>query len=80
MTELLSFSVVIVTQGLDTALTICNTLAGGRAASARTALGVVAGQAPWGGGSLPLAVRRSLLPQFAGSLGGLLALGSCSAC
>jgi threonine/homoserine/homoserine lactone efflux protein len=51
MTELLAFvgvaAVVIVTPGQDTALTIRNTLAGGRAAGFRTAAGVVAGQAVW---------------------------------
>jgi threonine/homoserine/homoserine lactone efflux protein len=40
-------AVVIVTPGQDTALTIRNTLAGGRAAGARTAVGVVSGQAVW---------------------------------
>jgi threonine/homoserine/homoserine lactone efflux protein len=40
-------AVVIVTPGQDTALTIRNTLAGGRAAGVRTALGVVSGQAVW---------------------------------
>jgi threonine/homoserine/homoserine lactone efflux protein len=39
--------VVIVTPGPDTALTIRNTLLGGRAAGVRTALGVVSGQAVW---------------------------------
>jgi threonine/homoserine/homoserine lactone efflux protein len=39
--------VVIVTPGPDTALTIRNTLLGGRAAGVRTALGVVTGQAAW---------------------------------
>ena len=51
MTELLAFIgvavVVIVTPGQDTALTIRNTLAGGRRAGARTAAGVVCGQAVW---------------------------------
>ena len=51
MTGLLAFVgvalVVIVTPGPDTALTIRNTLAGGRAAGVRTALGVVCGQASW---------------------------------
>jgi threonine/homoserine/homoserine lactone efflux protein len=51
MTELLAFVgvavVVIVTPGQDTALTVRNTLAGGRAAGVRTAGGVVAGQAVW---------------------------------
>ena len=51
MTELLAFigvaAVVIVTPGQDTALTIRNTLAGGRGAGCRTAVGVVAGQAVW---------------------------------
>ena len=51
MTELLAFigvaAVVIVTPGQDTALTIRNTLAGGRAAGFRTAVGVVAGQTVW---------------------------------
>ena len=51
MTELLAFiglaAVVIVTPGQDTALTIRNTLAGGRGAGFRTAVGVVAGQAVW---------------------------------
>jgi threonine/homoserine/homoserine lactone efflux protein len=39
--------VVIVTPGPDTALTIRNTLLGGRASGIRTALGVVTGQAVW---------------------------------
>jgi threonine/homoserine/homoserine lactone efflux protein len=39
--------VVIVTPGPDTALTVRNTLAGGRWAGVRTAAGVVAGQAVW---------------------------------
>ena len=39
--------VVIVTPGPDTALTIRNTLAGGRRAGIRTAVGVVCGQASW---------------------------------
>ena len=39
--------VVIVTPGQDTALTIRNTLAGGRRAGAFTALGVSVGQAMW---------------------------------
>jgi threonine/homoserine/homoserine lactone efflux protein len=51
VTELLAFigvaAVVIVTPGQDTALTIRNTLAGGRAAGFRTAVGVVSGQAVW---------------------------------
>jgi threonine/homoserine/homoserine lactone efflux protein len=51
MTELLAFVgvaiVVIVTPGQDTALTIRNTLAGGRRAGVRTAVGVVCGQAVW---------------------------------
>jgi threonine/homoserine/homoserine lactone efflux protein len=51
MAELLAFLgvavVVIVTPGQDTALTVRNTLAGGRRAGMRTALGVVAGQAVW---------------------------------
>ena len=38
---------LIVTPGQDTALTIRNTLAGGRRAGVRTALGVSAGQAIW---------------------------------
>ena len=40
-------ALVIVTPGQDTALTIRNTLLGGRAAGAATALGVGAGQAAW---------------------------------
>jgi threonine/homoserine/homoserine lactone efflux protein len=44
---LLVAAVVIVTPGQDTALTIRNTLAGGRAAGVRTAAGVVCGQAVW---------------------------------
>jgi threonine/homoserine/homoserine lactone efflux protein len=40
-------AIVIVTPGPDTALTIRNTLLGGRAAGIRTALGVVTGQAVW---------------------------------
>jgi threonine/homoserine/homoserine lactone efflux protein len=51
MTELLAFLgvavVVIVTPGQDTALTVRNTLAGGRRAGLRTATGVVCGQAVW---------------------------------
>jgi threonine/homoserine/homoserine lactone efflux protein len=39
--------VVIVTPGQDTALTIRNTLAGGRRGGVRTAAGVAAGQAIW---------------------------------
>jgi threonine/homoserine/homoserine lactone efflux protein len=38
---------VIVTPGQDTALTVRNTLLGGRAAGVLTALGVAAGQATW---------------------------------
>jgi threonine/homoserine/homoserine lactone efflux protein len=49
--ELLAFvslaGVVIVTPGPDTALTIRNTMAGGRAAGLGTALGVCSGQAIW---------------------------------
>jgi threonine/homoserine/homoserine lactone efflux protein len=49
--ELLAFVslavVVIVTPGPDTALTIRNTMAGGRAAGLGTALGVCSGQAVW---------------------------------
>jgi threonine/homoserine/homoserine lactone efflux protein len=134
--------VVIVTPGQDTALTVRNTIAGGRRAGVRTAIGVVCGQAVWalaasagvaallvasepafaalklagaaylvylGGQALLAAVRgrrgpehegraaggrelrqgllsnlgnpkmavffSSLLPQFGGSFGGLLALG-----
>ena len=40
-------AVVIVTPGQDTALTIRNTLAGGRRAGVFTALGVAVGQATW---------------------------------
>jgi threonine/homoserine/homoserine lactone efflux protein len=40
-------AVVIVTPGQDTALTIRNTLSGGRRAGALTALGVSTGQAAW---------------------------------
>ena len=51
MTELLAFIgvaiVVIVTPGQDTALTVRNTLAGGRRAGILTAAGVVCGQAVW---------------------------------
>ncbi len=49
--ELLTFLglaiVVIVTPGPDTALTIRNTIAGGRAAGLGTGLGVASGQAIW---------------------------------
>jgi threonine/homoserine/homoserine lactone efflux protein len=38
---------VIVTPGQDTALTIRNTLAGGRRAGVSTALGVASGQVTW---------------------------------
>ena len=51
MSELLAFvgvsALVIVTPGQDTALTIRNTILGGRAAGVGTALGVSAGQATW---------------------------------
>jgi threonine/homoserine/homoserine lactone efflux protein len=51
VSELVAFlgvsALVIVTPGQDTALTIRNTLAGGRRAGVRTATGVVAGQAVW---------------------------------
>jgi threonine/homoserine/homoserine lactone efflux protein len=51
MTELLAFAgvavLVIVTPGQDTALTVRNTLFGGRRAGVRTAVGVVCGQAVW---------------------------------
>jgi threonine/homoserine/homoserine lactone efflux protein len=51
MTELAAFfgvsALVIVMPGQDTALTIRNTLVGGRAAGVFTALGVSAGQAVW---------------------------------
>jgi threonine/homoserine/homoserine lactone efflux protein len=39
--------VVIVTPGQDTALTVRNTLAGGRRAGVRTAIGVAGGQVVW---------------------------------
>jgi threonine/homoserine/homoserine lactone efflux protein len=39
--------VVIITPGQDTALTVRNTLGGGRRAGVRTAVGVVMGQAVW---------------------------------
>jgi threonine/homoserine/homoserine lactone efflux protein len=51
VTELLAFLgvavVVIVTPGQDTALTVRNTIAGGRGAGVRTAAGVLCGQAVW---------------------------------
>ena len=51
MAELLAFvgvaALVIVTPGQDTALTIRNTLVGGRRAGLATALGVSSGQAVW---------------------------------
>ena len=51
MAEFFAFALVaalvIVTPGQDTALTIKNTLAGGRGAGIRTAVGVVSGQAIW---------------------------------
>jgi threonine/homoserine/homoserine lactone efflux protein len=51
MTHLVAFLgvslLVIVTPGQDTALTIRNTLFGGRRAGVRTAAGVAAGQATW---------------------------------
>jgi len=40
-------AVVIVTPGQDTALTIRNTLLGGRSAGVATAAGVAIGQASW---------------------------------
>ena len=51
MAELLAFVgvavVVIIAPGQDTALTVRNTLAGGRRAGVRTAVGVVCGQGVW---------------------------------
>ena len=51
MTHFLTFlgvaTVVIVTPGPDTALTLRNALLGGRSAAAATALGVACGQAVW---------------------------------
>jgi threonine/homoserine/homoserine lactone efflux protein len=51
MAELAAFLavavVVIATPGQDTALTVRNTIAGGRRAGVRTAAGVVCGQAAW---------------------------------
>ncbi len=51
MTDLTGFVplaiVVIVTPGPDTALTIRNTLVGGRPAGVATAVGVALGQATW---------------------------------
>ncbi len=51
MASLLAFlgvsTLLIVTPGQDTALTIRNTLTGGRRAGVRTALGVSSGQAVW---------------------------------
>ncbi len=47
MTFLLVAVVVIVTPGQDTALTIRNTLVGGRRGGVLTAAGVAAGQAAW---------------------------------
>ena len=51
MTQLAAFlavsALVIATPGQDTALTVRNTLLGGRAAGVLTALGVAAGQATW---------------------------------
>jgi threonine/homoserine/homoserine lactone efflux protein len=51
MTQIAAFlavsALVIVTPGQDTALTVRNTLLGGRAAGVLTALGVAAGQATW---------------------------------
>ena len=51
MTQVLAFlgiaALVIVTPGQDTALTIRNTLVGGRRAGSATALGVASGQAVW---------------------------------
>jgi threonine/homoserine/homoserine lactone efflux protein len=51
MNELLTFAgvaaIVIVTPGQDTALTVRHTLASGRRAGIRTAVGVVCGQAIW---------------------------------
>src|SRR4051794_28583367 len=41
------FALVIVTPGPDTALTIRNTLVGGRRAGIATGLGVITGQAGW---------------------------------
>ena len=51
MAELLAFAgvalLVIITPGQDTALTVRNTMLGGRGAGVQTAAGVVCGQAVW---------------------------------
>lgn len=71
MTELLAFlgvaAVVICTPGQDTALTIKNTLAGGRRGGVATALGVSLGQAAWtiAASAGVVAVLRSSQPAFA---------------
>jgi threonine/homoserine/homoserine lactone efflux protein len=59
-------AVVIVTPGQDTALTIRNTLLGGRRAGALTALGVAAGQACWtvAASAGAVAVLRASAPAF----------------
>lgn len=66
---------VIVTLGPDTAITIRNTLTGGRAGGVATALGVATDQAIWA----LAAFFTSLLPQFTpsddASLAGLAMLG-----
>ena len=66
--------VVIVTPGQDTALTIRNTLLGGRAAGVSTAVGIVSGIACWtlaasGAGLRRAEARRRRLPRLPGAPG-----------
>jgi hypothetical protein len=51
--------IVIVTPGQDTALTICNTLVGGRRSGVRTAAGVFAGNLVWVPGRARLKKNRT---------------------
>jgi threonine/homoserine/homoserine lactone efflux protein len=71
MTELLGFIglavLVIVTPGQDTALTVRNTLAGGRRAGLRTATGVVCGQAVWAVAPAPVSLLYSSPPSWRSS-------------
>jgi threonine/homoserine/homoserine lactone efflux protein len=73
-------ALVIMTPGPDTAVTIRNTLTGGRAGGVATALGIATGQAIWALATSAIAAFfTSLLPQFVppdtASFAGLALLG-----
>jgi len=75
-------ALVIVTPGQDTALTVRNTLLGGRAAGVLTALGVAAGQATWtvatgiGVGALLVAWQPAFLALRIAGVAYLVVLGA----